>query len=362
MSKSKRSPTRSKPKRRAGHIFVSYAHEDLDRVRPLVDYLADHDLTVWWDRGLEPGTLFRSVIEEKLYDAACVVVVWTNQSVAKPFVRSEADLAMQRGVLVPVRLDANCPIPVGFTELQYADLADWTGSDSAALRQLIARVKKLVKRTGAWQDYGTLDSWVINQSKRAARELRHVTDKIGTLSEILASEIKPAQDLAVALDEVHKTYEVVSEAINAFVEPAFSPKSIHAKVFTRLERGQLKRLIANGRGHCGRIATYYGRRGGLRDWLESRTTARKLKLADEVFGRLSLADGDLFADLARIGDVLTNESRAIANLLLAGQDKTALLRISKGRKRLQPLERELERGISSLEQLERRIGYVRSKN
>jgi hypothetical protein len=133
-------------------------------------------------------------------------------------------------------------------------------------------------------------------------------------------------------------------------------------VFTRLERGQLKRMIANGRGHCGRIATYYGRRRGLRDWLENRITARKLKLADEVFGRLSTVDGDLFADLARVGDVLTNESRAIANLLLAGQDKTALLRISKGRKRLQPLERELERGISSLEQLERRIGYVRSKN
>jgi hypothetical protein len=359
----RKKPSRSKPKRIPGHVFVSYAHEDVDRVRLLVERLASRGLNIWWDKQIEPGTRFRSVIEEKLYDAACVVVVWSIQSVKKDFVRSEADIAMKRGILVPVLFDVKARIPVGFTELQYLDLTVWQGKAGAEFRQLVAGVRKLLKRSGGWQDYGTLidDDWVVDQSKRAARELRQVAEKIGVLGEILASETKASKDVVASLDEVHDTYDVVSEAIDAFVEAAVLRKTIDTRAFMKLERGRLRRLIANGRGHCTRIATYYGRQGGLRDWLESRTTARKLKQADEVFGRLSTADGDFFADLARIGEVLTNESRAIVNLLLMDQEKAVQNRIIAGRKRLQPLEKELEKGISALELLERRLGYVRGK-
>jgi hypothetical protein len=43
------------------------------------------------------------------------------------------------------------------------------------------------------------------------------------------------------------------------------------------------------------------------------------------------------------------------------QEKAVQNRIIAGRKRLQPLEKELEKGISALELLERRLGYVRGK-
>ena len=361
MHKKKKSKKRTPPRRELGHVFVSYAHEDVDRVRPLVNVLADQGFNVWWDKEIEPGTPFRSVIQEKLVSAACVVVVWTNQSVGKAFVHSEADLANKRGVLVPVLMDSECKIPVGFTEIQYVDLTGWNGNAKIVLRPLIARVRKLVKRSGAWQAYGALidDPWVIGDSKRAAKELVQVAEKIGALSEILASEGKPTREVAASLDEVHKTYDVVSEAINAFVEPAVSKKPIDAKEYVRFERGQLKRMISEGRGHSDQIATYYGRQSGLRDWLENKITPGKLKQADDVFGRLGTADGDLFAGLVHVGDVLTNESRVIVNLLIAGQEKAARTRIVKGRQRLQPLEKELEKGISALERLERKLGFVR---
>ena len=67
---------------------------------------------------------------------------------------------------------------------------------------------------------------------------------------------------------------------------------------------------------------------------------------------------DLFADLVRIGNALTNESRIILNLLLADQEKAARNRIIAGRKRLQPLERELEKGIDALERLKEYHGKV----
>jgi hypothetical protein len=356
------SRTRKKPKRLTGHVVVSYAREDRGRIEPFVDRLASRGLDVWWDKEIEYGTPFRSVIDEKLRDAACVIVVWTVRSVGKDFVRSEADLAAKRGVLVPVLLDSEARIPVGFTELHYVDLTGGKSESDDAFRRLVARARKLVERSAAQPAQGTLmdDQWVVDQSMRAAKELRQVAEKIGPLDEILASETRPAKDVVSALDEVHDTYEAVSKAIEAFVQPAISKKAIDARPFTRMERGMLNRLIANGRGHCHRIATYYGRQGGLRDRLENLTTASKLKRMDEVFAKLSTADGDLFADLAGIGDVLTNESRAIVNLLITEQDKAARQRIILGRKRLQPLEKELEKGIRALERLERKLGYVKS--
>jgi hypothetical protein len=44
-----------------------------------------------------------------------------------------------------------------------------------------------------------------------------------------------------------------------------------------MERGELTTLIENNRGHCTRIVEYYGRVGGVRDWLVPRLAKDKLK-------------------------------------------------------------------------------------
>ena len=38
-------------------VFISYASEDRNRVRPLAEALQSRGFNVWWDRSLPPGTI-----------------------------------------------------------------------------------------------------------------------------------------------------------------------------------------------------------------------------------------------------------------------------------------------------------------
>ena len=50
-------------------IFVSYASEDLERVKPLVAALEEKGWSVWWDRELVAGPSYDEKIEEALDSA-----------------------------------------------------------------------------------------------------------------------------------------------------------------------------------------------------------------------------------------------------------------------------------------------------
>jgi len=62
--------------------------------------------------------------------------------------------------------------------------------------------------------------------------------------------------------------------------------------------------------------------------------------------------------LAEIGGILTNESRVIANLLLAGQDAVARQRIRDGRMKLTSLEDQLSIAMRDLQESEGFLGYA----
>ena len=128
--------------------------------------------------------------------------------------------------------------------------------------------------------------------------------------------------------------------------------------FNVFRDGRLIRLIDGKRGHCSRILEYYGRLDGVRDWLLPRTSHDVMLSADQAFGRLATADGDLFASLSRVGEALTDEASDLVNLLLSGQDKVARVRIASGRERLLPLRRELSAALSQLQRIEASLGYV----
>lgn len=128
-------------------VFVSYKQSDKDRVRPLVEHLRAAGLEVWWDEAIQPSTSWRAEIAKHLSAAKCVVAVWTHDSVDHDggrWVIEEATHGLSRNVLAPVRLDLVSP-PLGFGEVQYADLAAWGGSgDDPRLQHLISVVKSIV--------------------------------------------------------------------------------------------------------------------------------------------------------------------------------------------------------------------------
>ena len=87
-------------------VFLSYSREDEKDAARFAKVLTDAGLSVWWDRKIPPGKTWDQVIGEALANAKCVVVLWSETSVASDWVKEEASRGARRGALVPVRVDS----------------------------------------------------------------------------------------------------------------------------------------------------------------------------------------------------------------------------------------------------------------
>jgi RNA polymerase sigma factor (sigma-70 family) len=122
-------------------VFVSYASTDRDRVRSLVEAIEARGYSVWWDARIDLGSSFDREIEKELESASAAIVVWSEASVDSDWVRDEAGEAMERDILLPVRIDG-CRIPLGFRRAQTADLHGWPSTESG-LDLVLARLAEL---------------------------------------------------------------------------------------------------------------------------------------------------------------------------------------------------------------------------
>lgn len=107
-------------------VFISYASEDREGARKLANALEARGWSVWWDRKIIAGQTFDQVIEHELGTAKCVVVLWSKDSILSEWVKSEAAVAAERGVLVPALID-DVRLPLEFRRRQTADLVGWDG-------------------------------------------------------------------------------------------------------------------------------------------------------------------------------------------------------------------------------------------
>ena len=90
-------------------IFISYKKEDAGRVIRMVEALRAEGFDVWWDHGIKAGSEWDRSIHKELYSAKVVIAIWSEASVAAPWVKEEATVGKNRGVLVPARIDDVLP-------------------------------------------------------------------------------------------------------------------------------------------------------------------------------------------------------------------------------------------------------------
>ena len=101
-------------------IFVSYATEDRERVRPLVERPESEGYSVWLDRRIGLGASFDREIERELDAACCVVVLWSRQSIESDWVHNEAETGKEPNILVPARIE-DVRVPRSFKRAQSAE-------------------------------------------------------------------------------------------------------------------------------------------------------------------------------------------------------------------------------------------------
>lgn len=107
-------------------VFLSYAREDRDRAEQVARGLEGAGIAVFWDNEIPPGQTWADYIEQKLTQCKALIVLWSEHSTKSQWVREEARLGRDKGVLIPVMIDASQP-PFGFGEVQAANLASWNG-------------------------------------------------------------------------------------------------------------------------------------------------------------------------------------------------------------------------------------------
>ena len=86
-------------------IFLSYSSEDISRAKALVEILEGQGWSVFWNLKIRVGKQFDQILIEELREAQCVVVLWSRQSVQSDWVKGEAEIGKERGVLIPVLID-----------------------------------------------------------------------------------------------------------------------------------------------------------------------------------------------------------------------------------------------------------------
>ena len=99
-----------------------------------------HDLSVWWDHGLEAGQDYEDEIRRELADAKVIVPLWCTESVTSPWVIDEAGVGLRRQVMFPALLQDVVP-PKDFSRIQAHDLVGWNGSiDAPQLQRFISAI------------------------------------------------------------------------------------------------------------------------------------------------------------------------------------------------------------------------------
>ncbi|MEZ5958153.1 MAG: toll/interleukin-1 receptor domain-containing protein [Hyphomonadaceae bacterium] len=191
-------------------IFISYASEDRNRVRPLAEALQERGFNVWWDRSLAAGQDYTAIIEKELKDAKAVIVVWTQSSANSTFVRDEAGRARDEGRLVPVMLD-QVQIPLGFGAFQAEDFTRWNGGTNAPQMQLLVEVLS-----------AKLSGRAVNTSEIERRRRR------------LGARIR-----IVSLLTVIALIAGIAWVVNDFVRPDPPPPDLRAELLRLLAEGQL---------------------------------------------------------------------------------------------------------------------------
>lgn len=128
-------------------VFVSYKREDQEqkgRVIPIVRGLEAEGFDVFYDVEIPPGSTWEQVLQNKINQSKCVLVLWSHSSVDSDWVKEEAEIAKMAGKIIPVFLD---PVnaPFGFGRIEGANLVGWDGDmTNREWQNLVAAVKSKV--------------------------------------------------------------------------------------------------------------------------------------------------------------------------------------------------------------------------
>lgn len=108
-------------------VFLSYSRGDRALADRVIQGLRVLGVDVWWDQDM-PGVDWQEELERQINELACVLVLWTPQSIGSKNVKDEARLGLRSEKLVNVLVGAPEP-PFPFDRVNGLPLDGWTGRE-----------------------------------------------------------------------------------------------------------------------------------------------------------------------------------------------------------------------------------------
>jgi hypothetical protein len=114
-------------------IFISYAREDIDKVKALAEEL----------------------------EARCVISVWSQHSVKSDWVRLEASEGLKRNILVSVAIEPDLKLPLRFRYIHTDPLIEWEGNEYyPALEKIVGDLTEILDHPETTRKDSFLDAMV----------------------------------------------------------------------------------------------------------------------------------------------------------------------------------------------------------
>lgn len=99
----------SAPEFKSAKIFISYSKTTPNPTTAIAEFLTAQGHSVWWDKNIVAGEVFRDSIDRELDAADVVIVIWTPASIRSQWVIAEADHAAKARKLVTLRTEDVAP-------------------------------------------------------------------------------------------------------------------------------------------------------------------------------------------------------------------------------------------------------------
>jgi TIR domain len=74
-------------------LFVSYKHQDIQSIAPILKYLYQRGINFWYDKGIPGGSEWDATLEQKLQQCSLVLLFVSSASIKSKYVRREAKYA-----------------------------------------------------------------------------------------------------------------------------------------------------------------------------------------------------------------------------------------------------------------------------
>lgn len=140
----------------APYVFISYSHRDLDRIRPILQGLADRGYRFWYDEGIDPGTEWPESIADHLERSAVCIAVMSPSSAVSRNCRREINFALSKNIELLTLYIEPTDISPGL-EMQlstHQSIMGYTYPDPGSLLDRIGSLEALSPCRGAWNGTG----------------------------------------------------------------------------------------------------------------------------------------------------------------------------------------------------------------